>query len=194
MSTPEATTTRDRLIIAAQSLYHERGVAATSPTMVLKRSGVGHGSLYHHFPSKRMLARAAIEASCNESLDRAEAELVGKARGLDRVTAYLERDRDGVSGCRIGSLTADPTVMADDDLREPVTAYFAGLLDLIDKALREEGLPVDEASDVAHAAVAVLQGGYVLARATSDQERMRAAMRGMRGLLEQAVPTRGSAA
>ena len=162
--------------------------------MVLERSSVGHGSLYHHFPAKRMLARAAIEASCHESLGRAEAELDGEARGLDRVTAYLERDRDGVRGCRVGSLTADPTVMTDDDLREPVSAYFDGLIDLVGKALREEGLPVDDASDVAHAAVAALQGGYVLARATGDQERMRSAMRGMRRLLEGAVATHGGAA
>lgn len=185
---------RDRLVAAAQDLYHERGVAATSPAMVLERSGVGHGSLYHHFPAKRALARAAIEASSRESLLRAGAELDGKERGLDRVITYLERERDGVRGCRVGSLTADPTVMTDQDLREPVAAYFDSLIDLVRTALREEGLAVGDATDIAHAAVAALQGGYVLARATGDQARMRSAMRGMRRLLEGAVAMHGGAA
>ena len=193
MANTEGTNARSQLVAAAQSLYHERGVAATSPAMVLERSGVGHGSLYYHFPTKRSLAHAAIEATCHESLGRAEADLVGVARGVDRVIAYLERDRDGVRGCRVGSLTADPTVMSDDDLREQVSAYFDGLIGLVDTALRDEGLPVGDASDLAHATVAALQGGYVLARATGDQERMRSAMRGMCRLLEGAVADHGVA-
>ena len=38
----------------------DRGVEATSPNMLLTRSGVGQGSLYHHFGSKAAWAEAAI--------------------------------------------------------------------------------------------------------------------------------------
>jgi AcrR family transcriptional regulator len=49
------------LVVAAAALLSERGFEATSPTMVLKRSGVGHGSLYHYFEGKESLALAAVE-------------------------------------------------------------------------------------------------------------------------------------
>ena len=40
---------REKLVAAACDLFAERGFTAASPTMVLDRSGVGHGSLYHYF-------------------------------------------------------------------------------------------------------------------------------------------------
>lgn len=52
---------REKLVSAACELFAERGFTATSPTMVLDRSGVGHGSLYHYFDGKEALALTAIE-------------------------------------------------------------------------------------------------------------------------------------
>ena len=52
---------RERLVTAMSELMWERGYAATSPREVRERSGVGQGSMYHHFPSKRDLALAALQ-------------------------------------------------------------------------------------------------------------------------------------
>ena len=43
---------RQKLVAAACALLAERGFEATSPQMFQQRSGVGHGSMYHHFPGK----------------------------------------------------------------------------------------------------------------------------------------------
>lgn len=43
---------KQKLVAAACSLLAERGFDATSPQMFQQRSGVGHGSMYHHFPGK----------------------------------------------------------------------------------------------------------------------------------------------
>lgn len=43
---------KQKLVAAACSLLAERGFEATSPQMFQQRSGVGHGSMYHHFPGK----------------------------------------------------------------------------------------------------------------------------------------------
>lgn len=43
---------KQKLIAAACALLAERGFEATSPQMFQQRSGVGHGSMYHHFPGK----------------------------------------------------------------------------------------------------------------------------------------------
>ena len=51
---------KEKLISAMCTLLSERGLEATSPTMIFKRSGVGQGSMYHHFEGKNDLALAAI--------------------------------------------------------------------------------------------------------------------------------------
>lgn len=176
---------REQLIVAAQELYAEAGVAATTPRQVLQRSGIGQGSLYHHFPSKRDLARAAVERTAEEQLQVAAAVLTGDETAHERILAYLLRDRNALAGCRIGRLTSDQAVMSDTGLLEPVEGYFSGLIQLLGSALEQSGMPTNRAHDRAAAIVAVVQGGYVLARATGDPERMRSAIRGMVALLDE---------
>ena len=43
---------KQKLVAATCKLLSERGFEATSPVMIQQRSGVGQGSMYHHFPGK----------------------------------------------------------------------------------------------------------------------------------------------
>ncbi|WP_369375031.1 TetR/AcrR family transcriptional regulator [Promicromonospora sp. Populi] len=182
MSTDSA---RGRIVGAAQDLFAAQGVGATSPRAVLAASGVGQGSLYHHFPTKHDLAVAAVGATVDDALAKAMRTLGAESPAIDRLVAYLERPRDALAGCRIGRLTADQAVMDDDGLRPVVTAYFVRLLGVLTGIFRESGLPDDVARDRAHAALAIIQGGYVLARATQDPDALTTAVRGFVGLLNQ---------
>ena len=58
-------------------------------------------------------------------------------RGLERVLAYLERERDPMRGCRVGRLTADPDIVGDAGLRAPVTASFKQLQGRLSIALSD---------------------------------------------------------
>jgi AcrR family transcriptional regulator len=180
MSTASA---RERLVDAAQELFAVQGVGATSPRAVLAASGVGQGSLYHHFPTKHDLAVAAVGATVDEALSRAMRTLQSDDPAVRRIVAYLERPRDALAGCRIGRHTSDQAVMDDEGLRDVLTAYFARLLRALTDIFRETGLPDDVARDRAHAALSIIQGGYVLARATQDPDALTAAVRGFVGLL-----------
>ncbi|GLU88733.1 TetR/AcrR family transcriptional regulator [Agromyces sp. NBRC 114283] len=180
------TEARRILIEAAQELYAANGVAATTPREVLARSGVGQGSLYHHFPSKRDLAAAAVAQTVDDTLGSAAATLDGADEPQRRIADYLERPRAATAGCRVGRLTADPVVMGDEALRGEVSRYFAELIELVARAFTEQGLDAAAARDRATTAVAVIQGGYVLSRALGDDAAMRAAVRGLLELLEPA--------
>lgn len=179
---------RERLLAAAQELYAEQGVAATTPRQVLERSGVGQGSLYHHFPAKRDLAKAAIDCTTEATLDGAREALVGDGTAMERLGAYLTRPRDAVAGCRVGRLTSDPSVMADPDLQEPVRTYFADLIDLLAAVFAEDGAAPAVAQQRAMTAVAVIQGGYVLSRALDDPAPMHQAVAGLLDLIHRRRP------
>ncbi|MEV4805485.1 TetR/AcrR family transcriptional regulator [Nonomuraea sp. NPDC049421] len=180
--------TRERLIESTRELLWERGYVGTSPKAIQQRSGAGQGSMYHHFSGKPDLALAAIDRTARELRERAEAAFARPGTTVERVAAYLRRERDVLKGCPVGRLTQDPDVMADPGLRRPVEETFAWLTGRIAELL-EEGRAAGELdarldpAATATALVAVLQGGYVLARAAGDPDVFATAVEGALGLL-----------
>ncbi len=179
---------REQLIESTRELLWERGYVGTSPKAIQERSGAGQGSMYHHFQGKSELALAAIGRTADDLRARAEAEFSGPGTVVERITVYLRRERDMVKGCPIGRLTQDPDVMADADLRKPVEETFGWITGRLAELL-EEGRAtgeLDAALDptaTATALVAVLQGGYVLARAAGSPDVFAKAVDGALGLL-----------
>ncbi|MET8339659.1 TetR/AcrR family transcriptional regulator [Streptosporangium canum] len=186
--------TAERLIESARELLWERGYTGTSPKAIQQRAGAGQGSMYHHFAGKPDLALAAIRRTAEEMRAKAEEQFSASGTAVDRVTAYLRRERDVLKGCPIGRLTQDPDVMGDPTLRAPVDETLAWLRERLAEVLaegRERG-ELDNALDPQAAAatvVAVLQGGYVLARAAGSVQPFDQAITGVLGLLTAHVST-----
>lgn len=180
--------TRERLIAATRDLLWERGYVGTSPKAIQQRADAGQGSMYHHFAGKEDLALAAVVRTAEEMRAAAEAQLSGPGTALERIAAYLRRERDVLRGCPIGGLTQDPDVAASPVLRVPVDATLAWLRGRLAEVVAEAqeqgelGAGLD-AEAVGAAVVATLQGGYVLARAAGDSEPFEAAVAGVLGLL-----------
>jgi TetR/AcrR family transcriptional repressor of nem operon len=172
----------ERLVESAQELLWERGYVGTSPKAIQLRAGAGQGSMYHHFAGKSQLALAAMRRSAAQLRAQAEEQFDALGSPYERIAAYLLRERDALRGCRIGRMTQDPDVIADPQLRAPLEETFGWLCGRIAVLLREAGHPA--ADDVAAALVAVVQGGYVLARAAGDVEPFERAVRGALRLLE----------
>ncbi len=179
---------KERLLDAASEELWTRGYAATSPNLVQRRAGVGQGSMYHHFRGKADLARAAIERSTLALQRRSDAALSGRT-GIEAAIAYLRADRDPLRGCPVGRLVADADVVADPSLRGPVAEALGGirvrLTALLADDRRCEGR---DPAAIAACVVAVIQGGYVLARAADDRTAFDAAVEGAVTLLETLTP------
>ena len=178
---------RERLLAATRDLLHSHGFEATSPRDIQRQSGVGQGSFYHHFDSKQSLAAAALR----EVRDQLAAELddtLSDAAPLVRLQRYLTLPRDALTGCRLGRLAMERSVIDADDLRGPVAEYFAFVQERIEASVREAvqagDLPATlDARDTAATLVAVVQGGYVLSRVHGDGVHLERATRGALGLL-----------
>ncbi|MGF3023037.1 TetR family transcriptional regulator C-terminal domain-containing protein [Methylobacterium aquaticum] len=173
---------REAIVAAAKALLWERGYEATSPRDVLARSGAGQGSLYHHFPGKREVAAAALAEMAEEEIAVIDALFAPGTPPLDRVRAYLTRERQALRGCRLARL-ANEAAMEEPSLREPVAAYVGRIQDCLRASLEEAEaaghlLPGVAPAGLAAVLIAVVEGGYVLARVHWDEAAMREAIDG----------------
>jgi TetR/AcrR family transcriptional repressor of nem operon len=181
-------TARERLVESTRELLWERGYIGTSPKSILQRAEAGQGSMYHHFAGKADLAQAAIERTAREMRALVDAELAIPGTAIERITRYLRRERDVLRGCPIGSLTQDPDVMTTPALRAPIEATLTWLRTRLAEVIaegRRHG-EFDTALDplaTAATIVAVLQGGYVLARAAGTTDPFDQAIDGILALL-----------
>ncbi|MEV6377367.1 TetR/AcrR family transcriptional regulator [Micromonospora musae] len=187
---------RERLIEGTSELLWERGYVGVSPAAILRRSGVGQGSMYHHFQGKGDLVLAAEQRSAALMQEELRSVLSGDGTAFERISAYLLRERDALRGCRVGRLVADPEVVVNEQLREPVRETFAllhrFLVDVIEegRAAGEFASEID-ADETASALAAVVQGGYALARAEQSVVPYERAVRGALALLRAATPSAG---
>jgi len=184
---------REQLIETMSELMWERGYAATSPREVRERSGIGQGSMYHHFPSKRDLALAALERNCADLLPASEALLTADGDSLEKLTGYLSQPKDALKGCKVGRMTQDPLVAADPGLLAPVADAFDRIHQALVRVLRtaiESGeLSAELDPDrLAYLLTATIQGGYVLAIAQQDRRPFDEARAGALDLLRAAAP------
>lgn len=189
---PSATPARERLVAAARELLWDRGFAATSPGAVQRAAEVGQGSMYHHFAGKEDLARTALARSAEEMRAVVRADLDGDGTAVDRITAYLRRERDVLRGCRFGRLAHDPEVLRSPGLRGQVAEMFgwlhAELTRVLEDGVAEGELPAElSPARLARTVAATLQGGYVLARASDDPTAFEDAVDGVLDLLHLAT-------
>jgi AcrR family transcriptional regulator len=179
--------TREKILSATKALLWERGYEAMSPRDVMARSGAGQGSLYHHFAGKHELACAALAEMAAEEKAAMAALFDPRKQPLARVEDYLARERDALRGCRLARL-ANEAAIAQADFRLAIAEYLDEIELHLAKALGEAktaGAIAAQADEKALAAMflAVVEGGFVLARVHWDPERMRRALDGARGVL-----------
>ncbi len=175
---------RESLIETTQLLLARQGYEATSPREIQARSGVGQGSFYHHFAGKADLASASLEALGDQM--SAEFDRLSDEVGFDQIIAYLEVPRDALAGCRIGRIAMEASI-ADERLSQPVGAYFAHLREELGAAFDRLDLMVD-GGVLADLAIAAVQGGFVLSRATGDPKAMDNATSALISLIQSVLP------
>ena len=137
---------REKLVSAARELFTERGVTATSPTMMLNRSSVGHGSLFHYFDGKEALALASAEQmradvmarlgleKSNEPNGGAYAGNLGKT-GIDAILYGYFTQTDGRA---LLHLLTDPGVNESEVLSRKVRAWCGELWAAIHVAVTDK--------------------------------------------------------
>ncbi len=138
-----ATSSRQRLLLAAMQLFAAKGYGSTSIADVLGLAQVNSGSLYHFFPGKQELLLAVLE----EYRNGIDTMLLMPAwedveDPVQRIFALLARYRAALVqtecsyGCPIGSLALE-LHEPDPVVRTALAANFEAWITAIQKCLRD---------------------------------------------------------
>jgi TetR/AcrR family transcriptional regulator, transcriptional repressor for nem operon len=177
--------TRDRIVRAAATLMHTRGVNATTLDDVRVASGTSKSQLYSHFADKESLVQEVISLQAQGVLERHRQRLerLDSLRGLELWRdAIVQRNalRKGAYGCEIGSLASE---LADQDepARVSLDGHFQTWQGLLVAALArmvDSGVlrPDADPEALATGLMAALQGGYLLAQTARDVAPMQIAL------------------
>jgi TetR/AcrR family transcriptional repressor of nem operon len=172
--------TRTRLLLATIDLVRANGYAATRVEDVCSAAGVTKGSFFHHFESKEDLAVAAA-AEWNERAARlfASAPYSLHRDPLDRLLGYVKYRRQILTGdtweftCYAGTTiqeTHETNPTLRDACAEAISAHVAMLEWMIAQALAEYPVAKLKPTTLAQHMQAVIQGAFVMAKATQDRQ------------------------
>ena len=169
---------RDRLIGAAIRLVREQGYAATSIDDLCRAAGVSKGGFFHHFVSKDALGiatAAAWEAHAASLFDtadyRTDPDPVARVLGYIRHRAALIEGSMAEFSCVAGTMVQE-VHQTNPPLRAACGAAIFGhadsLADDFDAALAARGVTATTGLSLARHVQAVLQGGFIMAKASGD--------------------------
>lgn len=199
MATPSAPDARTRLLDAALALFRERGYTATTVDDLCRAAGVTKGSFFHHFDSKEAAALAAI-AHWNETTGAlfAAAPYWQVEDPREQLLAYLDFRATLVRGelpeftCLLGTL-AQETFASHPALQAAcgagIEAHARALVPTIEAARARYAPEADwNAESLARHTQAVLQGGFVLAKALNDPQAALEAIAHLKRYVSKLIP------
>jgi TetR/AcrR family transcriptional repressor of nem operon len=177
--TPSGSGARHKLLTAALSLVREKGYSATSVDELCADAGVTKGAFFHHFKSKDALAVAAANHwSEITGAFFATAPYHQLTDPLQRVLGYLDFRKAILKGelaeftCLVGTMVQEvygtsPEIRAACEAS--ICRHAAKLEADIAAAMKQRRLRVRwSAASLALHTQAVLQGAFILAKATGD--------------------------
>jgi AcrR family transcriptional regulator len=173
--------TRQALVSSAISLFTQQGYATASTSGIVARAQVTRGALYHHFPDKERLFRAALDTVEEDVYQRVRAAIATSEPGIAArirtgASAFLDACLDRPVQRIL--LQEGPAVLGWQRWHQMDNPHCARrlLADGIAEAIRGGVLPAQPAEPVTHLLYgALVQAGLVIA-GSDDPESTRDAV------------------
>ncbi|WP_421724481.1 TetR/AcrR family transcriptional regulator [Bauldia sp.] len=176
---PERGDARTRLLEAARGVIREKGFTATTVDDLCAAAGVTKGAFFHHFDSKEALGVAAAAYWAETTgVFFENAPYHDHDDPLDRLLAYVDFRRSIIDGdlaeftCLVGTMVQEvygshPAIR--DACAASIFGHAATLEPEIRAAMQARGIAADwTAESLARHTQVVLQGAFILAKASGD--------------------------
>lgn len=177
------TETRERLVEAGAQLFWRQGFTGTGVKQIVEAAQAPFGSLYHFFPGgKEELGAAAIRRGGAHYARLVGASLAAEAdleRAVEAAFAAAGRtlvETDYADACPIATVTLE-VASTSETMRLACAEVFEGWTAGLAGRFRADGLDDETARELALTFLMLLEGAFVLCRATKSTEAMEAAAR-----------------
>lgn len=188
------TSTRERILDAAEALIQVRGFGATSTGDILKTAGVTKGTLYHHFASKDELGLELLRRDRQRFmalLDDSLADTAPEVALENFFAAALRKHNDTgfVGGCLWGNTAlemgdANPAYRAL--VREVFDEWVGKIAAVLESGQAAGCFRADrKADELARVVVGAIEGGIMFSRLSKTDHPFRTCLDSLRVLLKE---------
>jgi TetR/AcrR family transcriptional regulator, lmrAB and yxaGH operons repressor len=176
----DPTDTRSRILQAAQRLFRKRGYHATGLNDILELAQAPKGSMYHHFPAgKEEIGVCVIEnitagllGLFNQSRARSTSALVLQVG--EQLVQAAEKTQFEICALYTGFAAERKSSPL---LGKAVAAAYSQMVSTLQARMVQDGMSARVANNKAQVAVALLEGGSLLAQAQQDAGAFRLALK-----------------
>jgi AcrR family transcriptional regulator len=175
-------------------LRHQ-GLAATGVKQILTAADAPFSSLYHHFPGgKEQLAGEAVLAAGGFYQQQVEAVWDAAPDLASSIAAIFDGAADELlasdyaDACPIATVALE-VASTSESLRRATAQVFDAWIAAASSRLTAAGIPAGQADGLAQAIIALLEGAFILARASKSTQPMRSARDAALTLIDQRLAT-----
>jgi AcrR family transcriptional regulator len=174
-------TTKARILDTTAELFMRYGYTGTGLKQIVAEANAPFGSLYHHFPGgKQELGVEVIHRSGAMYLELvlgvfdAAPDIVTGVHDCFAGAAEVLRATDYADACPIETVALE-VASANEPLREATAEVFETWIEGATAKLRAAGIDDSTARELSISVIALLEGAFVLARASRTTEALDAA-------------------
>ena len=166
------TTSKDRILDASAELFGRQGYAGTGVKQIVATANAPFGSLYHFFPGgKEQLGAEVIRWSGAIYLQLLDAvfdpapDVVTAVRDFFAGAAETLRETDYADACPIATVALE-VASTSEPLRRATAEVFESWVSAAAARLAQGGVAPNQARELAVTFLALLEGAFILSRAS----------------------------
>jgi len=195
-----ASNTRERIVNTTAELFRRQGYVGTGLKQIVAGADAPFGSVYHFFPGgKEQLGAEVIRVSGQFYEDLVTAvwdaapDVVTAVADMFAGAAETLRETDYADACPIATVALE-VASTNDVLRAATADVFSAWIDAAVDRLTDASIEPAKAREVAIATIALLEGAFILSRATRTTEALEAASQTAVAQVRAALPGSGGRA
>src|SRR5437660_5572021 len=176
-----ATNTKERILETTAELFRRYGYTGTGLKQIVAQANAPFGSLYHFFPGgKQHLGEEVVRRSGQmyrelvEAVFDAAPDVVTGTSDVFAGAAVTLRETDYADACPIETVALE-VASTNEPLRQATAGVFESWIEGATERFRAAGIGDRTARELSMSLIALLEGAFVLCRATRTTEALEAA-------------------